>query len=179
MHKSEHLARKAKEKAAVFGHKRRLALALSLVLILAAAVGGTLAYLMDTDSSASGFTVGKVSCSVSVADDQRSVTVSNTGNVSSNVRVALVANWVGEKDSSAIHYTQPQISAGDASEWSYNEADGYYYCNNSVGAGSSVTLGISVQGAAPAGYRLQITALAEAIQPGAAADAWGYSPLGN
>ena len=175
MHKSEHLARKAKEKAAVFGHKRRLALALSLVLILAAAVGGTLAYLMDTDSSASGFTVGKVSCSVSVADDQSSVTVENTGNVSSNVRVALVANYVSE---TAIHYTQPQISADDA-QWSYNEADGYYYCNNSVGAGSSVTLGISVQGAAPAGYKLQITALAEAIQPGAAADAWGYSPLGN
>lgn len=179
MYQGKHLTQKTKKKAAVSYRKRRVALILSLALILTASIGGTMAYFMDSEWSISNFTVGKVSCTVDVADDNCSVKVTNTENVPAYVRVAVVANWVSDTDPNAIHYTQPQVGVGSDAGWTYNSVDGFYYYNASVGANQAVTLPIYVTGTAPDGYKVQIQALAEAIQSNAAADAWKFSPSGN
>ena len=176
MYQGKHLIQKTKKKGAVSYRKRQVALMLSLALILTAAIGGTVAYFMDSEWSISNLLIGKVSCTVEVANDNSSIKVTNTGNVPANIRVAVVANW---SNYTGIHYTQPQVVIGRDAGWTYNSADGFYYYNTTVGANQTVTLPINVTGTAPDGYTLQIQALAEAIQENAAADAWGFSPSGN
>lgn len=173
MYQSKHITPKTKKKAAASCRKRRMALILSLVLILTAVIGGTAAYFIDSALSISHFSVGEVSCSVAIAEDNSSVTVTNTGNVPACVRVAVVANWVNDD---GIHYTQPTLTC-TSDDWTKN--DGIYYYNSVVPVDGYVTLSFTSDDTAPDGYTLQIQALAEAIQENAAAEAWGFSPSGN
>ena len=173
MYQGKHLAQKPKKKAAVSYRKRRVALILSLALILTAAIGGTAAYFMDSEWITSNLRIGKVSCTVNVASDNSSVTVTNSGNVPAYVRVAVVANWVND---TGIHYTQPTLTY-NSNGWT--QKGDIHYCNSVVPVGGQVTLTFTSDGSAPSGYHLQIQALAEAIQTNAVSDAWGYSPSGN
>ena len=173
MYQGKHLTQQTKKKAAVSYRKRRVALMLSLALILTASIGGTTAYFMDSEWSISNLLIGKVSCTVEVANDNSSITVTNTGNVPANIRVAVVANWVSDTDPNAIHYTQPLVGTDATGNWTPNTSDGFYYYNGEVSSLGSVTFALdpSIAGTL-AGYHLQIQALAEAIQANAAADAW-------
>ncbi len=173
MYQGEHLTQKPKMNAAVSYRKRRVALMLSLALILTAAIGGTAAYFMDSEWTISNLLIGKVSCTVVVADDNSSITVTNTGNVPANIRVAVVANWSND---TGIHYTQPMLNY-TSTDWT--PQDDILYYNSVVSVGGSATLNFTSSGDQPDGYTLQIQALAEAIQENAAADAWGFSPSGN
>lgn len=177
MHQAKHLAQNRKRKAAVCCRTRIVVLMLSLALVLTAAIGGTVAYLMDSERNTSNLLIGKVACAVDIADNNSHVTVSNTGNVPAYIRLAVIANWVSDTNPNAIHYTQPQVSTSNGAEWTLN--NGFYYYNTTIEANQAVTLPICVNGTAPNGYKLQVQALAEAIQENAAADAWGFSPNGN
>ena len=177
MYQSKHLAPKTRKKPAASCRKRKLMLIMSAALLLSMAIGGTAAYFTDSEFSSSGFGVGKVSCAVSIAEDNSSVTVENTGNVPANIRVALAASWACDTEAGSIHYTQPTFSV-DAEGWSEAE-DGFYYYASAVEANTSLTLPICVAGEAPDGYSLQLQVLAEAIQENAAANAWEYYPGGN
>ena len=83
------------------GGKRAGALTIALVLVLALAVGGTLAYLFTrTDDVQNTFTPSHVTCEVTESFDgttKRDVNVTNTGDIDAYLRVKLVTYRVNEK----------------------------------------------------------------------------------
>ena len=166
---------KTKKKNAASLRKRKLALALSLVLILGAAIGGTMAYFTDNSLSGTSFSVGQVSCSVSQEGNRYIVT--NEGNVPVYVRAAVVVNWVNENG--VIQWTKPMPDIRfENSAW--KEVDGYYYFQSVLDAKSTVNgPSVTVSEIPPTGFSPKIQFLVEAIQQGAAQEAWGYSPSGK
>ena len=181
MYQGKHSTQNENKKTAASRPVRRVALILALVLILGGAVGGTVAYFMDSDFSSSSLEIGKVECTVRKAEDTYDYTVTNTGNTSAYIRVAVVANWVD--NSGAVHYTQPAVTVtsddDSAVEIVENENDGFYYSKSAVAAGSNVTFSVGTSDTKPTGYELQVQILAEAIQENAAAEVWGYPSSGN
>lgn len=146
---------------------KHLALLLALAVVLCAATVGTVAYFTATDSSgASYFTVGRVTCSVTPGENG-TYTITNTGNVEAYIRVAVVANTV-ENDVIVGNGDVNVTSSGCT-----KHTDGFYYSNGLVEVGGSVSLTVM------AGSDVQVTVLAEALQPNAAQDAWGYVPGSN
>jgi len=173
MYQGKYETPKVKKKNAASHFRRKLTLMISLMLILAGAIGGTMAYFTDNTATNSAFSVGQVSCSVSREGDI--YTVSNDGTVPASVRVAVVVNW--EDQNGVIHWSKPNASITfDAGTWT--EHDGYYYCNSAIGAKASVTGPVvAIQGAAPDGYVAKIQVLVEAVQENS--DAWIFAPSGN
>lgn len=173
MYQGKHLAPKAKKKIAASRRKRKATLILSLVLILGAAIGGTMAYFTDNTASKSAFSVGRVSCTVSQIEDTYIVT--NDGTVPACVRVTVVVNWADENGT--VHWKKPSANISfDANTWT--ERNGYYYCNSVVAANNSVTGPVvTISEPAPDGYSAKIQVLVEAVQEGA--NAWDSTPSGN
>lgn len=83
------------------GGKRAGALTIALVLVLALAVGGTLAYLFTrTGDVQNTFTPSHVTCEVTEEFDgttKSNVNVTNTGDIDAYLRVKLVTYRVNEK----------------------------------------------------------------------------------
>lgn len=84
MYKGKYLTQEAKKKIAASRRNRKVALILSLVLILGGAIGGTMAYFTDNTASNSEFSVGQVSCTVSQSGDTYAIT--NNGTVPACIR---------------------------------------------------------------------------------------------
>ena len=70
--------------------------------------------------------------------------------------------------------------------WTYNNADGFWYCNTAIVAMEKTPVLISsckpVEGKAPEGYNLSVEIIAESIQSEPAnvvGTVWGYTPSGN
>ena len=176
MYQGKHLAPKAKKKIAASRRKRKATLILSLVLILGAAIGGTMAYFTDNTASNSEFSVGQVSCSVSKDGD--TYIVKNDGTVPACVRVTVVVNW--EDQDGIIHWTKPNASISfDNAAWTV--IGGYYYYNSVMAAKSSVTGPVvkilDSADSVPTGYSAKIQVLVEAVQENS--DAWDFTPIGN
>ena len=78
--------------------RRPLLLLVSLVLILALAVGGTVAWLNSSSGPVTNTMIpGKVPITINETFDgatKSGVTVTNTGNIDAYIRVAIVANAV-------------------------------------------------------------------------------------
>lgn len=176
MYQGKHTNPKCSTGKAVSLSKRRIVMILAVVLLLTCTVGGTLAYFMDFESSASHLSIGKVDCSATIGENQ-TITVTNTGNVPAYIRVKVLASWVSETETNVIVYGQPTLTI-TADDWTLGN-DGFYYYNATVAAGASVTLSFQVPSEKPEGCRVKVDVLAEAIQVNAAADAWGFSPSGN
>lgn len=161
--KHSHLKKTRKSGGKVVKH---LALLLALTVVLCAATVGTVAYFTATDKSTStGLTIGQVSCKVENSGD--TYTITNTGNVEAYIRVAVVANTV----ENGVIVGNATASVTDNAYWTKN-GDFYYY-KGLLGAKSSATLTVTADSGA------QVSVLAEALQPGAAQDAWDYAPSGN
>lgn len=173
MYQGKHLAPKAKKKIAASRRNRKIALILSLVLILGGAIGGTMAYFTDNTASNSAFSVGQVSCSVSQDEDTYAIT--NNGNVPACIRATVVVNWADENGT--VHWTKPSANISfDANTWTAH--NGYYYCNSVVAANTSVTGPVvTISEPAPDGYSAKIQVLVEAVQENS--DAWDFTPSGN
>lgn len=164
---------------------RAAATVLALVLILGAAVGGTLAYLVtQTDPVTNTFEPSHVSCKIEEEFDgttKSNVIVQNTGDIDAYIRAKVVITW---KDANGNVYaaapergTDYTITYGDG--WTKG-SDGIYYCNSKVAANNGSTPVLIKEcrqtGTAPEGYALSVEILAEAIQaePAAAVkEAWG------
>ena len=81
--------------------KKTVLLLAMVVLILAGAVGGTLAYIVTSSGPVQNtFTPAHVTCAVEESDFvdgtstiKNNVTIRNTGNTSAYIRAAVVANW--------------------------------------------------------------------------------------
>ena len=115
------------------GPRRPLLLLVSLVLLLALAVGGTVAWLNTSTTPVENTMIpGNVPITINETFDgtfKSGVSVTNTGNIDAYIRVAIVANAVDENGN---------IIAGKAPSYTVNEKkwqkleDGYYYYKGAV-----------------------------------------------
>jgi len=144
---------------------------IALALVLAIAVGGTVAYLyMSTHSVENTFTAANVSCKVNEdkfdGTTKTGVTVKNTGNVDAYIRAAIVVNWVDD----AGHVLGEPVKASDytitgtSTKWEFK--DGYYYYSDVVAADGETEdlIGECTPLTTKDGYYLSVTVLADAIQ---------------
>lgn len=164
---------------------RKTALILSLCLIFALAVGTTFALLKaNTAPVENTFTAAKSGTDIVEKLDgsqKTSIAVKNTGTAVSYVRVKLVMNWVddnGNVSAESVNIT-PSITA----DWF--EQDGIYYYKMPVAAKDFTTNLLKTpitQDAAPEGYHLEVTVLAESIQAApskAVTESWGVGVDSN
>lgn len=165
---------------------RKTALILSLCLIFALAVGTTFALLKaNTEPVTNTFTAAKSGTDIVEELDgnqKKSIVVKNTGTAVSYVRVKLVMNWVDE--SGNVSATPVGITVDyDNTKWF--EQDGIYYYKMPVAANGKTENLLKTpitQDAAPEGYHLEVTVLAESIQAApskAVTDSWGVGVDSN
>ncbi len=159
---------------------RKTALILSLCLIFALAVGTTFALLKASTAPVENtFTAAKSGTDIVEKLDgsqKTSIAVKNTGTAVSYVRVKLVMNWVSG-DGKTISGEPVNITPSITADWF--EQDGIYYYKMPVAAKGETTNLLQTpitQDAAPVGYHLEVTVLAESIQAApskAVTDSWG------
>ena len=183
--------------------KKQWSFLLSIVLLLTAVIGGTLAYMVvKTMSVENQFQSAQVSCEVLMekADKTDVIKVQNTSNVHAYIRAAIIVNWVDRAGN--VLGTAPvkaiDEKGGDYAwlsvegAWVQDTNTGFYYYTSAVEPGeitSPLISNISVTATPPSDdYSLSIEVIAEAIQADgvtddggtpAYQDAWGITPLGN
>lgn len=164
---------------------RKTALILSLCLIFALAVGTTFALLKaNTEPVTNTFTAAKSGTDIVEKLDgsqKTSIAIKNTGTAVSYVRVKLVMNWVDE--SGNVSAEPVNITPSITDNWFLK--DGIYYYKMPVAAKDFTTNLLKTpitQDAAPEGYHLEVTVLAESIQAApskAVTDSWGVGVDSN
>ena len=165
---------------------RKTALILSLCLIFALAVGTTFALLKASTAPVENtFTAAKSGTDIVEKLDgnqKKSIIVKNTGTAVSYVRVKLVMNWVSG-DGKTISAEPVNITPSITDNWFLK--DGIYYYKTPVAAKDFTTNLLQTpitQDAAPEGYHLEVTVLAESIQAApskAVTDSWGVGVDSN
>lgn len=181
--------------------KKYLGFLLSIMLLLTAAVGGTLAFVtVKTLSVKNQFESAYVTCKVVVGEDNNAdaIKVQNTSNVDAYIRAAIVVNWMdSDGNVRGIAPTDSEYTLGiNTTSWKRDSATGFYYYINSENKklppnGTTYNLINSIMVTTqtpPSGYTLSIEVIAEAIQADgvtdvdgtpAYQDAWGIDILGN
>ena len=164
---------------------RKTALILSLCLIFALAVGTTFALLKASTAPVENtFTAAKSGTDIVEKLDgsqKTSIAVKNTGTAVSYVRVKLVMNWVDE--SGNVSAEPVNITPSITDNWFLK--DGIYYYKMPVAAKDFTTNLLQTpitQDAAPEGYHLEVTVLAESIQAApstAVQQSWGVGVDSN
>lgn len=164
---------------------RKTALILSLCLIFALAVGTTFALLKASTAPVENtFTAAKSGTDIVEKLDgsqKTSIAVKNTGTAVSYVRVKLVMNWVDENGN--VSAEPVNITPSITDNWFLK--DGIYYYKMPVAAKDFTTNLLKTpitQDAAPEGYHLEVTVLAESIQAApskAVTDSWGVGVDSN
>lgn len=164
---------------------RKTALILSLCLIFALAVGTTFALLKASTAPVENtFTAAKSGTDIVEELDgnqKKSIVVKNTGTAVSYVRVKLVMNWVDENGN--VSAEPVNITPSITADWF--EQDGIYYYKMPVAAKDFTTNLLKTpitQDAAPEGYHLEVTVLAESIQAApskAVQQSWGVGVDSN
>lgn len=164
---------------------RKTALILSLCLIFALAVGTTFALLKaNTAPVTNTFTAAKSGTDIVEKLDgsqKTSIKVQNTGTAVSYVRVKLVMNWVDENGN--VSAEPVNITPSITDNWFLK--DGIYYYKMPVAAKDFTTNLLQTpitQDAAPEGYHLEVTVLAESIQAApskAVQQSWGVGVDSN
>lgn len=164
---------------------RKTALILSLCLIFALAVGTTFALLKASTAPVENtFTAAKSGTDIVEELDgnqKKSIVVKNTGTAVSYVRVKLVMNWVDENGN--VSAEPVNITPSITDNWFLK--DGIYYYKMPVAAKDFTTNLLKTpitQDAAPEGYHLEVTVLAESIQAApskAVTDSWGVGVDSN
>ncbi len=180
--------------------KKYLGFLFCIMLLLTAAVGGTLAFVaVKTLSVKNQFESAYVTCKVVVGEDNNAdaIKVQNTSNVDAYIRAAIVVNWMDSAGN--VLGTAPVEGASkdytlyiNTETWEKDEATGFYYYTGRVGTSESTTSLINDisenTSNRPTGYTLSIEVIAEAIQADgvtdvdgtpAYQDAWGIDILGN
>ena len=129
-------ARKGRRRYYIKG--RMAAMILSTVLLLALAIGGTVAWLTaNTGNVANTFTPSHVTCEVNESFDgetKSNVNVTNTGDTEAYIRVKLVTYRVNEQNQHIGGTAEiPEFTPGTG----WVEHDGYYYYTSPVAAGKA------------------------------------------
>ena len=164
----------------------KLGLVLSVILIFALSVGGTLAYIVtQTGDVTNSFAPSSVTCQV---NSDSSVT--NTGDIPAYIRASFAVNWVdGSGNIRGVPPAATDYTLTIDAAW-IQGMDGFYYYGNSVQPNTSTSIfaSASPKVAAPSGYSLKLTIAAEAIQAAgdtdvgsvpAYKDAWPNAPTLN
>ena len=173
-------------------NKSRLLAIAAAVLLVAAVAGGTLAWLSDqTPAVVNTFAVPENTPEVKEEFDgsvKSSVTIQNTGNITSYVRVKLVGNWVDGSDN-----VIPEPEDSTLTGWpvtvadGWFEKDGWYYYETPVDVNglTGELLGEQVEATVPkdSGITFQLNVIAETIQAEGVTDddipavtaAWGVT----
>lgn len=170
---------------------KAMTLLICCLLLASAAVGTTLAMLVDkSDGIENSFEPGEVS---SFVDEpgwsdgslvKSNVSIINTGNTDAYIRAAIVVTWQDSEGKvypgSPVRGTDYTLSIG--SDWGTKNGDGFYYYNGEVSPqGRTGVLIVScgpVAGRTPQGYTLHVEVLASAVQSQpaqAVTDAWGVT----
>ncbi len=171
--------------------KKSVAVIVSLLLVLTAVFGATIAYLTaKEDSITNTFVPAEVKLEVgeSFAEggvEKKNVVIKNIGDVDAYVRAAIVVTW--QKADGTVYAKAPVLdrdyTLGLGSKWT--KGSGYYYYSGVVAAETGVTENLinncTVIGNAPAeGYTLHVEILAQAVQSSpvdAVKSAWGEGAL--
>lgn len=162
--------------------KRNLILFISLILVIALAAGGTLAYLKaQTGPVVNTFTAASSSTTIVEEFDhyvKNNVQVKNTGEVTSYVRAQVVVTWkngdnvLGETPVPGVDY---EVTYPEKTGWF--KVGNYYYYESKVAPDGSTGI-LLTDGKAlktKGGYNLSIEILAQSIQADpadAVVDAW-------
>ena len=127
-------------------NKKVILLAVSLLLILSAAIGGTVAYLIDqTGSITNTFTPVKVTPGINENFDRsvkNDVQITNTGDIPAYIRVKVVVTW---KDEHGNVYGAAPVLGTDytwqipGTDWGKG-SDGFYYYTKPVPAGEKTSI---------------------------------------
>ena len=174
--------------AAHSGAKRSLVLVVSVLVLLLAVAGGTLAWLTARDSVNNTFTPAHVTCTVEETfngTEKTNVQIKNTSDIPAYIRAYIVVTW---KDADGNVYGKLPVANTDytmtmgPNGWA--QKDGYWYCNTAVASGANTPVLISNcevkdNATIPDGYKLSVEIIAEAIQSvpdTAVKEAWGVVP---
>ena len=175
------------KKAAHSGAKRSLVLVVSVLVLLLAVAGGTLAWLTAQDSVNNTFTPAHVTCTVEETfngTEKTNVQIKNTSDIPAYIRAYIVVTW---KDADGNVYGKLPVANTDytmtmgPNGWA--QKDGYWYCNTAVASGANTPVLISNcevkdNATIPDGYKLSVEIIAEAIQSSpaeAVGTAWGVT----
>lgn len=170
--------------------KRTVVLLVSLLVLVGAAVGGTLAWMTaQTDPVVNKFEPANVSTEVKENFDgttKSNVYIENTGNVDAYIRAAVVITWqYGQGNvygQVPVEGTDYNITCPSNTDWIKGN-DGFYYYKSPVKAGESTGVLIkeckmAENANAPDGYTLHVEILGSGIQSlptDAVEDAWGVN----
>ena len=177
------------KKAAHSGAKRSLVLVVSVLVLMLAVAGGTLAWLTAQDSVNNTFTPAHVTCTVEETfngTEKTNVQIKNTSDIPAYIRAYIVVTWKDADDADDNVYGKLPVEGTDytmtmssGTAWKKG-SDGYYYYTSPVAADD--TTGVLISSCtektekAPAGYRLSVEIIAEAIQSvptTTVGDVWG------
>lgn len=165
------------------GWSKQFVLLASVIVLLAGAIGGSLAYLFtNSDAVVNTFTPGEVNIKVEETFDgstKSNVMIKNTGNVDAKIRAMIVVTW--QDDQGNVYPAAPvqdedySISGLLGSGWS--GSGGWYVYSEVVPSvdnpdtkqdetctGYLFTSCAPVEGKTPDGYHLVVDVIAEAIQ---------------
>lgn len=148
--------------------QKKLILAAMIVVLLAASVGGTIAFLsIKTGTVENTFTPQQVTCDIHESftnNTKTSITVQNTCDIPVYIRVALIPYWQDAEGNVAGKASwTPSFTLN--SGWTKGD-DGYYYCNSIIQPnGNTPSLSDSIPlPSAEDGTKAVLVIAAEAIQ---------------
>lgn len=150
-------------------NKRAVALLVSLVFLMTAAVGITVAYIVDNTPEVENiFKPSNVACQV-MEGQNNLYTVENIGDTSAYVRVAVLVNW--KNADGHIYAKAPTFSVILGDYWTLGK-DGYYYyakpLTTASDAKGTTSLQITTTDSLD-GYTLSVEIAVSAIQATSAA----------
>lgn len=164
-----------------FRWRKEFVLLVSVFVMIAGVVGGTIAYLTSQSGAITNtFDMATVDCEIQGSGAQ--YTVKNISNIDAHIRAAVFVIWQDE-NGNIYGQTNTGFSVFTNGEWSQGN-DGYYYSQNTVKAGQTVPgdlyvntsdLEQSIEDEEGNIYKLKVEVIAEAIQgapDSAKADAW-------
>ena len=128
-------------------NKRAVALLVSLVVLLSVTVGVTIAFIAHkTPEVKNTFTPSRVACAVTEVTPNQVYSVSNTGDTTAYIRVAVVVNWVNAEEQVYARAPKFTVDTNDTNgaNWVLGE-DGYYYYKMPVEAGTVITEKLTVK----------------------------------
>lgn len=151
-----------------------MAILASVLLVAGLAIGGTLAYLMDTDAPVENtFLPSKVTTSVAeTLEDgvKTDVKLQNTGDIPAYLRAAVAVSWQddrgnlwGKAPEPGVDYTLDWVLSG----WAQG-SDGFYYYRTPVAPGGYTDVLFTdchpLPDRAPEGYHLAVEIIGSGIQ---------------
>lgn len=161
------------KKAAHSGAKRSLVLVVSVLVLLLAVAGGTLAWLTAQDSVTNTFSPAHVTCTVEESfngTEKSNVQIKNTSDIPVYIRAYIVVTWKDRQGNVCgqvpVEGTNYEMSINLNKGWT--QSGDYWYCKTAIAPGEFTPVLInscaSKNNAPDDNYNLSVEIIAEAIQ---------------